>query len=211
MHGRALISVSSAVLTAGFAIACGRSQSPAVADGRSPLSPSPVPGLSASAPGSTAASPSSPGLPDRFINMHDACDSATFNAALGDGTCVRNGGIQFADFLEQLGLHHFVGAWHFAPPDTTARVGQTLVAVNKGGEVHTFTEVEEFGGGIVPTLNNLAGTPSVAPECRALEEDDFVAPGATYREEEPLEHAGAEKYQCCIHPWMRLELKVSGK
>jgi plastocyanin len=142
--------------------------------------------------------------------MTDACDPATFNAAVGEGTCVRSGGVQFADFLAQLAAHHFVGAWHFAPPDTTARVGQTLVAVNRGGEVHTFTEVEEFGGGLVPDLNKLAGVPTVAPECAALDDDDFVAPGATYRDE-PIEHAGNEKYQCCIHPWMRLEVKVNGK
>jgi hypothetical protein len=158
----------------------------------------------------TSAAPSTPGLPERLIALDDACDSATFNAELGPGTCVRNGGIQFADFISQLEKHHAVGAWHFSPPSTTARVGQMLVAVNHGGEVHTFTEVEEFGGGIVARLNDLAGVPTMAPECGTLDPDDFVAPGARYRDE-PLEHAGAEKYQCCIHPWMRLELKVSEK
>jgi hypothetical protein len=36
-----------------------------------------------------------------------------------------------------------------------------------------------------------------------------VAPGATYVE--GIEEAGVEKYQCCIHPWMRLEAHVSDK
>jgi hypothetical protein len=36
-----------------------------------------------------------------------------------------------------------------------------------------------------------------------LEADDFVAPGGTYRE--TVDHAGHLKFQCCIHPWMRLE------
>ena len=56
--------------------------------------------------------------------------------------------------------------------------------INRGGEKHTFTEVAEFGGGIVPLLNDLAHVPDVAPECRpdVLEADDFVAPGGTYRE-----------------------------
>jgi hypothetical protein len=50
-----------------------------------------------------------------------------------------------------------------------------LVAVNKGGETHTFTRVAEYGGGIVPFLNDLAQTPIVAPECSA--ETTFVPPG----------------------------------
>jgi hypothetical protein len=85
-----------------------------------------------------------------------------------------------------------------------------FVAVNRGGEVHTFTEVEEFGGGIVPPLNVLTNNPVIAPECASLGPDDFVAAGATYREE-PLEHAGTARFQCCIHPWMRLEVKVAAK
>jgi hypothetical protein len=85
-----------------------------------------------------------------------------------------------------------------------------FVAMNRGGEVHTFTEVETFGGGIVPPLNDLSHNPVVARECAALEPDDFVAPGGSYREE-PLEHAGTAKFQCCIHPWMRLEVKVAAK
>jgi len=51
--------------------------------------------------------------------------------------------------------------------------------------------------------------PNVAPECKILEPDDFVAPGATYVEN--IEESGVEKYQCCIHPWMRLEAHVSEK
>jgi len=51
------------------------------------------------------------------------------------------------------------------------------MAVNRGGEEHTFTEVEEFGGGIVPVLNALSGNPEVAPECLALEAADFIQPG----------------------------------
>ena len=146
--------------------------------------------------------------------MMDACDPDTFNApppaGAGPGTCVRSGGVQFATFLEQLGKHGTIGGWHFAPPDTSAAVGQVFVAMNRGGETHTFTEVEAFGGGIVPPLNDLSHNPVVAPECSALEPDDFVAPGGTYREE-PLEHAGTAKFQCCIHPWMRLEVKVAAK
>ncbi|HTH03493.1 MAG TPA: hypothetical protein VL882_24625 [Vicinamibacterales bacterium] len=143
------------------------------------------------------------------VTIFDACDPETFNAELGAGTCTRSGGVRFASFIEQLGKHHSIGAWHFAPPEVTMRVGQMLVATNRGGEAHTFTEVEEFGGGIIPLLNQLTGLTSVAPECRQLAGGDFLAPGASFSEKE--EDAGVEKYQCCIHPWMRAEVRISQK
>ena len=137
----------------------------------------------------------------RLITMQDACDPETFNAAVGPGTCLRDGGVRFTKFLRLLGQHQKVGAWHFAPMAVSARVGQELLAVNRGGEVHTFTEVEEFGGGIVPDLNALAGVPEQAPECLALAPGDFVPPGGSTSDD--VEEGGTELYQCCIHPWMR--------
>jgi plastocyanin len=137
----------------------------------------------------------------RLVTMQDACDPTTFNAAVGPGTCVRKGGVKFAKFLQLLGKHQKVGAWHFAPSALNARVGQQLLAVNRGGEVHTFTEVEEFGGGVVPDLNVLAGTPEPAPECLTLAPGNFVPPGGATTDD--VEEEGVEHYQCCIHPWMR--------
>jgi len=195
------------LVAAAFVLACDRS--PASPDQAASLSPSAVP-ISA-AGGGSAAHPASAALgrQDVLVNMQDACDPQTFNAVLGPGTCLRQGGMQFDQFIAQLTQLGFVCPWHFAPNNANARVGQTFAVTNMGGEVHTFTEVEEFGGGIVPRLNELAGVPEVAPECTALDADDFVAPGATYHE--GIEHAGNEKYQCCIHPWMRLEAKISSR
>jgi plastocyanin len=141
--------------------------------------------------------------------MFDACDPETFNAALGAGTCTRSGGVTFDKFLEQLGRHGSIGSWHFAPPVVTMRVGELLVATNHGGETHTFTEVEEFGGGIVPQLNQLTGLTNVAPECNQLMNGDFLAPGTSSSEQE--DDAGIENYQCCIHPWMRAQVRVTEK
>jgi plastocyanin len=137
----------------------------------------------------------------RPVQMMDACDPQSFNAAIGPGTCTRQGGVTFAKFLTLLGRHQKVGAWIFAPSTLNVRVGQELLAVNRGGEVHTFTEVEEFGGGFIPDLNVLAGTPVPAPECLSLVPGDFVPPGGTYTDE--VGGAGTELYQCCFHPWMR--------
>jgi len=182
-----------------------------VACSKSPVEPAGVPSASsaaavagngpAGAPTAAAA-----GRQDVLVNMLDACDPDSFNAAIGPGTCVRSGGVKFDDFIAQLTRLAFAAPWRFAPQNTNVRVGQTFVAENKGGEAHTFTEVEEFGGGIVPILNQLAHTPTIAPACAALEADDFVPPGGTYREQ--VDHSGTLKFQCCIHPWMRMEATV---
>jgi plastocyanin len=136
----------------------------------------------------------------RIITIKDACEPESFGAA--DVECLRNGGVLFDKFLSQLGKHQIMRAWHFAPSVVHAKVGQTLLAVNRGGEEHTFTEVEEFGGGIIPPLNELSGNLEVAPECLALADDDFIQPGGFDADDE-VEEAGVEHYQCCIHPWMR--------
>ena len=159
-----------------------------------------------------AASPTLSAAPDAVqhaVTMFDACDPETFNAALGAGTCTRSGGVTFAKFIEQLGKHQTINSWHFAPPNVNMRVGQTLMARNRGGEAHTFTEVEEFGGGIVAALNELTGLTTVAPECQRLTGSDFIAPGGSTSEVE--DEAGVEKYQCCLHPWMRAEVRITEK
>ena len=145
----------------------------------------------------------------RAISILDACDPDSFNAALGAGTCTRNGGVLFDNFIELLRRHHSIGAWHFTPPQASLDVGDVLLAVNQGGETHTFTEVEEFGGGIVPMLNELTGLTTVAPECNQLLPGDFIPAGGSSSETE--EEEGVEKYQCCIHPWMRTEVRVGKK
>lgn len=152
--------------------------------------------------GDHPAAPSGTSLPARQILMMDACDPTTFDANVEPGTCVgRHGGVKFDQFIAELIQTQKAGAWHFAPPNTTAREGQTLLATNNGGEIHTFTRVNQFGGGVVPDLNRLSGNLEVAPECTKLDDDDFVPPGGTY--EEKVGSEGTQLFECCIHPWMR--------
>lgn len=140
-----------------------------------------------------------PGRPVAVVRMNDACDPITFAGV--PGGCQRSGGMTQDQFIAQLTQLQRVPAWNFNPPDLFLRAGNEYLAVNAGGEVHTFTEVEEFGGGIVGFLNDLAGVPAVAPECEVLGPGDFIPAGGSSptSEAEP----GDEKYQCCIHPWMR--------
>jgi plastocyanin len=140
----------------------------------------------------------------RQVSMMDACDGPTFNLVIGPGTCNRNGGVNFSEFVAQLTAHQAAGAWHNAPSQTESWLGDALVAVNNGGETHTFTRVANFGGGIVPFLNNLAGTPNVVTEC--AHETVFVQPGGS--DTESLDQPGELKFQCCIHPWMRTTVLV---
>ncbi|MBW8768408.1 MAG: hypothetical protein JF589_01485 [Gemmatimonadetes bacterium] len=144
----------------------------------------------------------------RRIEIRDQCDPATFNAALGAGTCTRQGSVTFARFIDRLTRTRTINDWKFAPNAIDIQLGQSFGAVNRGGEVHTFTEVEEFGGGVVPLLNHLSGNEHVAPECAALKPEDFLAPGGTFHD--TPDAAGTEKYQCCIHPWMRATVTIHG-
>ena len=143
------------------------------------------------------------------IRMKDECDRDTFDAAIAPGTCLRNGGMKFDQFVSVLTRMHTVPAWSFVPGNVNLLVGDTRIAVNDGGEVHTFTEVSEFGGGVVGFLNDLAGTPDVADGCKNLALSDFIAPGGSVSE--VTDKAGDEKYQCCIHPWMRAVVHIAAK
>ena len=145
----------------------------------------------------------------RTVDLNDQCDPATFNAAIGPGTCTSNTpGVPFDVFVNQVGTTGQAGPWHFAPGIVQLSDGEAVQAHNTGGETHTFTEVAHFGGGFVDQLNQLSGNPVPAPECNPAKnpEIQFVAPGE--RTTPDLEEPGVHHYQCCIHPWMRTDVIV---
>jgi hypothetical protein len=100
----------------------------------------------------------------RQVQMLDDCDPATFNAAIGPGTCIKDGTTTFSEFIAQLLAQGRAPAWRFAPEQLRLDAGGTLTAQNRGGEDHTFTEVASFGGGCIAALNDLLGLTPV-PEC----------------------------------------------
>ena len=144
------------------------------------------------------------------IQLRDDCDPATFNAGIGAGTCQHSSstGVTLASFNAELQATGKVAAWQIKPATLTVNEGDVLPVVNTGGETHTYTEVEEFGGGVVPALNQLSGNTTVAPECANKAEFDSstVHSGATMQH--TFDDHGTVKYQCCIHPWMRQTVTV---
>jgi len=149
----------------------------------------------------------------RTVKMNDQCDPQTFNAAFGPGTCLNKGGVPLDTFLAELTKTQQAGAWHFAPDPLRMKEGQAVQAVNAGGEVHTFTEVDEFGGGFIPELNAISGNPFPAPECSQIaakiaggDLSDLIPPGG--KSAPDVEDPGVIHYQCCIHPWMRTDVIV---
>lgn len=155
---------------------------------------------------------------DVNVDIRDVCDPASFNAAVGDGACERSiltGFITFDAFVSELIADQSVGEWRFAPSQTSVAEKATLHLTNLGGETHTFTQVKNFGGGFVGFLNAPSGNPVPAPECAAVvngnlvpqppsADNIFLGPGQTATVS--LDHEMNAKYQCCIHPWMRLTI-----
>jgi len=145
------------------------------------------------------------------VILFDQCDPETFNAALYDGACVPTpkGTVTFQEFLQSLNPHDFGDdRWRNIPDRVVGPPGFKLIAYNKGGEFHSFTEVPEYGPGCVQEINDaigLAGPPVVdcASESVAA---TFVAPGQKLAV--PVLGHEEHYFMCLIHPWMRTNVKV---
>jgi plastocyanin len=150
----------------------------------------------------------SAGPSHRNVQILDACDPATFNDALGAGSCVRSGGgVKFEKFIGQLITKGEAPAWRFSPGQLKLDAGGTITARNRGGEFHTFSEVAAFGGGCIPDVNELLGLDPV-PECSIG--DIFATTGVppgTSLTTEPLAQ-GKHRFMCLIHPWQRTTATV---
>src|SRR5579859_41622 len=176
------------------------------------------------------------GAQTKTVRIWDACDPDTFNAAVGPGTCIpgHHGQMKFQDFFAELDLDKIAGAWRFNPLLNTTDGALKLVQLelepgdrislqNAGGETHTFTRVAEYAGGFFDPLNGRTGNPTPAPECARVLPDGTLAPQpetdtnqfveANTAEVGPLAGTpvlplGVTHWQCCIHPWMRLNVAV---
>ena len=149
---------------------------------------------------------------DKKIRMYDDCEPTSFNAVLGDGACIGNGHTTFDEFIAELAATQDAHKWRNQPSEMQLNVGRPTIIENRGGEVHTFTPVADFGGGFIPDLNGISGNPVPAPECLNFASIVFIPAGAT--EDGPTAGSsdlpvGSHKFQCCIHPWMRTVIEVN--
>ena len=172
----------------------------------------------------------------KTITMRDACDPDSFNAAVGPGTCVpgHHGNTLFTDFIGELQSDQNAGAWRFNPMLNATEGNFRLVRLdlkdgdqttiqNAGGETHTFTRVQRFGGGFISPLNALTGNPDPAPECAQVLPDGTLVPQPESDTNQVVEAGktesgptagstalprGVSRWECCIHPWMRVVVVV---
>jgi plastocyanin len=149
----------------------------------------------------------------------DECDPTTFNAALGPDFCknvalatIGGDATGFATLFDTLISEGPTGGdpnWDFEPDKVVMKKGATLEVVNQGGEPHTFTEVAQFGGGFLPPLNKTGD--STVPECAGGFSNVAVAKTRILQGSH-LDITGLSKgkhlFECCIHPWMRMEVDV---
>jgi plastocyanin len=144
----------------------------------------------------------------------DECDPTTFNTVLGPDFCknVALAALGYATTLSDLFMKAGQGTpdpgWDFEPDTVKIKEGATLSVVDQGGEPHTFTEVAQFGGGFIAGLNHGEAT---VQECdggfskiavaktRILQASTVQITGLS---------KGEHHFQCCIHPWMRVNVEV---
>jgi hypothetical protein len=144
----------------------------------------------------------------------DECDPTSFNAALGPDFCrnVSLAPLGFAttidDLFKKAAAGHPDPGWDFEPDNVAMKRGGVLSVVDQGGEPHTFTEVAKFGGGFVAGLNHGEAT---VPECDGGFSNLKVARTRVIQGSR-VDVSGLAKgkhlFQCCIHPWMRIEVDV---
>ena len=154
----------------------------------------------------------------RKVRMQDRCDPDSFNAAIGPGTCAPHNGelVTFQEFLDQLNPVDFGhDKWNMHPDEIDLKTGDSLSVSVRGGEFHTFTEVQAFGAGCVPQLNGplgLTGPPSadcatnLAPVPAG---GTGSAPGLPPVVVSGLS-PGTHMFMCLIHPWMQAVVNVRG-
>jgi len=148
---------------------------------------------------------------NRKIQIRDDCDPTDPAWAPTGGCTLKGGAVNFAEFglllFSPLSAGSPIGhpAWRMDPTYVRIDPNDTLRVTNTGGRHHTFTEVAQFGGGFVGGLN---GTLLVAPECPPAASAQ-LAPGDTVNIHSLS--VGDHRFQCCIHPWMRMLVKVEAE
>ena len=142
-----------------------------------------------------------------MVVIRDDCDPNDPAWAPTGGCLRKEGDVTFAEFGRELSSPlsaAVVGhqAWRNDPPYLEVEEGDSVIVRNRGGRTHTFTHVQNYGGGKIPNpaLNKGLIT---APECPASVD---IPPGGKAEVSGLAE--GIHHFQCCIHPWMRAFIRV---
>jgi hypothetical protein len=148
------------------------------------------------------------------IRVEDDCHPPTFNTEIVPGMVFCDpsfdGDTTASEFFADIAEDGEVGKWRFHPDHTEIDPGTDLLAVNVGGELHTFTPVAAFGDGCVPDPRLSIGEDPVA-ECSTFDfTQPFLHPTAVFPGGDLVVHQEQhlQRYQCLIHPWMRAEIEV---
>ena len=155
----------------------------------------------------------------KMFRVTDDCDPNDVDW-VAVGGCFRDGGEVTRAEFRRANQNGYPGhpSWRIVPPYVAEQSDYEIRVRNAGGRVHTFTEVANFGGGYIATLNPPSAIP--APECATVDAatgalgpaPDAVAttlaPGAEMRVEDLK--PGTHNFQCCVHPWMRSTVKITG-
>src|SRR4051812_8570346 len=170
-----------------------------------------IPTLAAAAALSLGAAETASAADQQVIKAKDGCDPVTFNAALGEGACVRDSGgsrVEFEDLIAKLQKKGSDWHWRFNHHKVHIDTDESLLIVlDKGGEGHTFSEVGAFGPGCVPEINALIGASGApAGDCSQMEAT-YVGPARPSFEVGGLS-SGTHYFECLIHPWMQTTVVV---
>lgn len=147
----------------------------------------------------------------------DECDPKSFNAdpsqgGVGTDFCKNvalGAQTSIVDLFNGAAQGHPDPKWDFEPDTLKVEEGTILSVVDQGGEPHTFTEVAKFGGGFIDGLNAPGEEP--APECSGGFSNVAVAKTRILQGSTSLVTGlskGHHRFQCCIHPWMRVDVEV---
>jgi hypothetical protein len=147
----------------------------------------------------------------------DECEPSSFNAdpklgGIGPDFCKNvalGAQTSLSELLTGASQGHPDPKWDFEPDTLKVEEGTILSVVDQGGEPHTFTEVAKFGGGFIDALN--APGEDTAPECSGGFSNVAVAKTRILQGSTSLVTGlskGHHHFQCCIHPWMRVDVEV---
>jgi plastocyanin len=149
----------------------------------------------------------------------DECEPSSFNMEIKDGglgpDACKNVGLaalgfttSLSELFNSVAQGHPDPGWDFEPDEVTVKQGTTVVVTDQGGEAHTFTEVKKFGGGFIDGLN---GGQETVPECAGGFKNVDVAKTRIIQASTVNVtnlSKGEHLFQCCIHPWMRVKVRV---